>query len=54
MTDEKQGTCDHVCTSDCQNKKDCPCVCEHDCKDGFIKQDINEDPAEANVCISCQ
>lgn len=36
--------CNHQCTSSCQHQTDCPCISDHECKNGIILQD--EEPSE--------
>lgn len=40
--------CNHQCTSECQHQKDCPCVNDHECKDGFI---VQEEANKGGECI---
>ena len=37
LMDAKVEYCNHACNSDCQDKRSCPCVEEHECENGIIK-----------------
>ena len=50
MNDIKECKLGHICTSDCQNTKDCPCLAEHDCQ--IPAEQLAQEKGEGKMILS--